>query len=58
MLGELDGRRIRATGIARGIRQCLALRARCFGQLAPAVTRQHVPQPGEPVDELVPIRVP
>ena len=51
-LGQLDRRPVRAAGVPRGVGQGLGLGPRRLRELAPAVTGEHVPQPGQAVDVL------
>ena len=56
-LGQLDGAGVRAAGVARNVGELGGLFAHRVGKLRPAVPGRYVPQSGEAVDILAPVRV-
>ena len=56
-LGQLDGARVGAAGVTGYVGQLGGLLAHRVGQLRPAVPGRYVPEPGQAVDILAPVRV-
>ena len=56
-LGQLDGARVGAAGVPGYVGQLGGLLAHRVGQLRPAVPGRYVPEPGQAVDVLAPVRV-